>query len=255
MYSLYGELCTEVYDLSKPLGFSFGDVEYYLERLKEVKGKVLEVGCGSGRVLIPLLQAGIDMEGVDNSAAMLDSCRRRVEELGLATKLYEDEMHNFALTDSYEAIIIPAGSFQLVEGREQAVAALHHFYSHLKPGGRLIMDLFIPTDIEANHASTRTWETSDHEVIILEERITEMNLLEQKTVSIMKYEKWKEGNLIQTELQRFPLSWYGYHEFELMLEKQGYEEITKSADYAWLNKPVKADQMITFEARKAPIGR
>lgn len=107
MYSLYGELCTEVYDLSKPLGFSFGDVEYYLERLKDVQGKVLEVGCGSGRVLIPLLQAGIDMEGVDNSTAMLDSCRRRVEKLGLTTKLYEDEMHNFALTDSYEAIIIP----------------------------------------------------------------------------------------------------------------------------------------------------
>lgn len=255
MYSLYGELCTEVYDLSKPLGFSFGDVEYYLERLKDVKGKVLEVGCGSGRVLIPLLQAGIDMEGVDNSAAMLDSCRNRLEALGLDAKLFEDEMHNFSLTDSYEAIIIPAGSFQLVEGREQAVSALRHFYSHLRPGGRLIVDLFIPTNLDANHTSTRSWETSDNDVIILEERNTEMNLLEQKIVSIMKYEKWKEGNLIQTELQRFPLSWYGHHEFELMLEKQGYEEITKSADYAWLNKPVKADQIITFEARKAPIGR
>lgn len=55
MYSSYGELCTEVYDLSKPLGKYYRDIEYYKERLADVKGKVLEVGCGSGRVLIPLL--------------------------------------------------------------------------------------------------------------------------------------------------------------------------------------------------------
>lgn len=71
MYRSYGELCTEVYDLSKPLGHSFGDVEYYLERLSNVRGNVLEVGCGSGRVLIPLLQAGISIDGLDHSDAML----------------------------------------------------------------------------------------------------------------------------------------------------------------------------------------
>lgn len=255
MYSSYGALCTEVYDLSKPLGFSFGDVEYYTERLKDVKGKVLEVGCGSGRVLIPLLQAGINIEGVDNSAAMLDSCRRRLAELSLEAKLFEDEMHNFSLADAYDAIIIPAGSFQLVEGRERAESALKHFASNLTPGGRLIVDLYIPTDLDANHTSTRSWETSDNEVIVLEERRTECNLLDQRIVSILKYEKWKEGHLVQTELQRFPLSWYGMHEFELMLEKQGYDEITKSADYRWMNQPVNAGQMITYEARKASRGR
>lgn len=253
MYSLYGELCTEVYDLSKPLGFSFGDVEYYKDRLKDVKGKVLEVGCGSGRVLIPLLQAGIHIDGVDNSAAMLDSCKRHLEGLGLAARLFEDEMHNFSLTDQYEAIIIPAGSFQLVEGREQANSALKHFYTYLKPGGRLILDLFIPTNFEENYASTRSWDTPDNEVIILEERRTECNQLEQRMVSILRYEKWKEGQLLQTELQRFPLSWYGNYEFELMLEKQGFEEVTKSADYKWMNTPATADQMITYEARKSSM--
>lgn len=255
MYSMYGELCTEVYDLSKPLGFSFGDVEYYVERLKDVKGKVLEVGCGSGRVLIPLLQAGIDIEGVDNSAAMLNSCRRRLDEFNLAAKLFEDEMHNFSLAGPYDVIIIPAGSFQFVDLREQAITALQHFYSYLRPGGRLMMDLFIPTDLDANLISTKTWETPDNEVIILEERRTELNLLEQRIVSILKYEKWKEGNLLQTELQRFPLCWYGGYEFELILEKLGYEQIMKSADYTWMNKPVHAGQMITYEAKKPQTAR
>lgn len=104
-----------------------------MERLSNVKGKVLEVGCGSGRVLIPLLQAGIAIDGLDNSDAMLDSCKRRCNELNLTPKLIKDEMHEFTLTNQYDAIIIPGGSFQLIEGREQAITTLNHLYSYLSP--------------------------------------------------------------------------------------------------------------------------
>lgn len=138
MYSHYGELCTEFYDLSKPLGYSTGDVEYYLERLSNMKGKVLEVGCGSGRVLIPLLQAGIQINGIDNSSAMLDACKKRCEQLKLNPLLIEDEMHSFSLDDQYEAIIIPGGSFQLIEGWEKAVAALKQFNKHLVASIKLV---------------------------------------------------------------------------------------------------------------------
>lgn len=251
MYSSYGELCTEVYDLSKPLGHSFGDVEYYLERLSNVKGNVLEVGCGSGRVLIPLLQAGIVIDGLDNSEAMLDSCRRRCSELNLTPKLIKGEMHEFTLANQYDAIIIPAGSFQLIEGRGQAITTLNHLYSTLAPGGRLIMDLFIPTDFDTNSISTRTWSTPNNEVIVLEEKNIEVNFHEQKIVSLLKYEKWKEGKLINSELQRLPLSWYGNYEFNLLLEKSGFQEIIISADYKFKSIPTNAGQMITYEAIKA----
>lgn len=56
-FSYYGELCTEVYDLTKEIGHSFGgDVEYYRDRLKQCKGRILEAMVGSGRVIIPLLE-------------------------------------------------------------------------------------------------------------------------------------------------------------------------------------------------------
>lgn len=246
----YGELCTEVYDLSKPLGFSFGDVEFYLERLSGVEGKVLEVGCGSGRVLIPLLQAGIDIEGIDHSRAMLDSCRRRCEALNLKPQLYEASMHHFAFPHLYEAIIMPVGTFQLIESREQAMAALNHFYHYLLPGGRLILDLFIPDDFSLNAASVKTWNTSNHEVIVMEEKRIEIQYFEQKIVSLIKYEKWKDGSLIQSELQLFPIRWYGHYEFELLLEKAGFQDIVKSADYAYGAAPSKDGQMMTYEAKK-----
>lgn len=253
MYSSYGKLCTEVYDISKPLGFSFGDVEFYLERLSTTKGKVLEVGCGSGRVLIPLFQAGIDIDGLDNSKAMLESCRRRCDELNLTIDLYHDEMDNFSIPRKYEAIIIPGGSFQLIEGRTQAISTLKHLYSCLTSGGRLVIDLFIPTDLNANQMTTKTFNTPNNEVIVLEDKPIEINLLEQKTVSLLRYEKWKDGVSIQTELQRFPLSWYGDYEFELMLEKLGFEEIIRSADYKFKKAPERAGQMITYEAKRPGV--
>ncbi|GIP44618.1 hypothetical protein J45TS6_30770 [Paenibacillus sp. J45TS6] len=115
------------------------------------------------------------------------------------------------------------------------------------------MDLFIPTDLNAHFISTRTWSTANHEVIILEERRTEVNILEQRIVSLLKYEKWKEGNLIQTELQRLPLSWYGNYEFDCLLDRLGYEEIIKSANYKFMDTPSIDGQMITYEARKALV--
>lgn len=250
MQQYYGSLCTEVYDLSKPLGHSFGDVEYYRERLRGISKKALEVGCGSGRVLIPLLQAGCLVEGLDNSEDMLDSCRSRCAERGITPRLYKEEMHNFRLEHQYDTIIIPAGSFQLLEERETAVSALHNIYDHLALGGRIILDLFLPTDYDTKSVSTRTWDTEAGEVITLEEKRIEVNMLEQRTVSLLKYEKWKDGRLLQSELQRFPLSWYGHYEFVLLLERIGFREITVSADYIYGQEPSHAGQMCTYEAVK-----
>jgi hypothetical protein len=63
----YGKLATEVYDIDKPIGRSYRDVEFYLERLRSCTGRILEPGVGTGRMLIPLLEAGLAVEGVDSS--------------------------------------------------------------------------------------------------------------------------------------------------------------------------------------------
>jgi hypothetical protein len=73
--SSYGRLATEAYDMDKPIGHSFGDVEFYLERLKSCTGRDLEPAVGTGRVLIPLMEAGLEIEGTDNSPEMLTICR------------------------------------------------------------------------------------------------------------------------------------------------------------------------------------
>lgn len=69
MHEEYGELSTLFYELTKPVGHSLeGDIEYYLGKLQGTKGRVLEAGVGTGRVLIPLLLNGFIADGVDSSA-------------------------------------------------------------------------------------------------------------------------------------------------------------------------------------------
>lgn len=250
MLNTYGELCTEVYELSKPVGYSFGDIEYYAERLRGITGKILEVACGSGRVLIPLLKSGLQVEGVDNSPYMLNSCKQKCEELGLYPALFEADMRQFQLEKAYEAIMIPGGSLQLIDSRDDIVNALKCYYDHLADGGVFIADIFLETDFDMNTVKTRLWETEKEETLTLEEKRIEVNFIEQRVVSLLKYEKWKDGQLIQSELQRFPVRWYGMNEFAMLLEKAGFSDIVISGNYEYGTAPQHANQMITYEARK-----
>ncbi|MFJ7954564.1 class I SAM-dependent methyltransferase [Lysinibacillus sp. NPDC096418] len=249
MFSYYGALCTEVYDFTKPVGYSIdGDIEYYLERLKTCKGRVLEAAVGSGRFIIPLLEAGYIVDGIDYSPEMLKSCQERCEERGYKPNLYEANLKEFSLPSNYEAIIIPTGSFCLIENREDSLDALKCFYKHLVSGGRLIVDLELPYGWKTGEISTSTFSLPSGDGITMESKSMEIDWLNQVTVSYIKYEKWRKGKLIETELQKFAMRWYGIEEFKLILESIGFSDISCSADYNYKKQPSNASQIITFEA-------
>jgi hypothetical protein len=123
----YGTLASEVYELDKPIGHSFGDVEYYTRALAGTDGPVLEPAVGTGRMLIPLLQAGLQVEGYDVSLHMLAICRDHCAERGLDPVLHEASMTTFTAPGRYAAIVLPVGSFGLVTGWDAALTALGCF--------------------------------------------------------------------------------------------------------------------------------
>ncbi|GLX66511.1 class I SAM-dependent methyltransferase [Paenibacillus glycanilyticus] len=256
-FSNYGELCTEVYDLTKKVGQSLGgDIEYYRDKLKPYKGRILEAMVGSGRVIIPLLESGLIVDGVDSSPQMLDSCRNRCEERGLTPNLYEANLQELSLPYKYEAIIIPGGSFLLIEQREESLRVLKLLYEHLEPGGQLFLDLFLP-DNKFNSSELGRWEGSaifhlpDGDIITMEGKCTEADLFfNQYRISYLKYEKWRNGSLIQTELQRFALRWYGVDEFKYVLESIGFSDVKVCADFEDGKKPTSASQKMVYQATK-----
>lgn len=257
-FSNYGELCTQVYDLTKKIGQSLGgDIEYYCEKLKHCKGRILEAMVGSGRVIIPLLESGLIVDGVDYSPQMLASCRSRCEERGLTPNLYEANLQELSLPHKYEAIIIPAGSFLLIEQREESLQVLHRLYDHLESGGQLILDLFLPDNKYNNSELGRwggfaTYHLPNGDIITMESKCVEADLFfNQYRVSYLKYEKWRNGTLVQTELQRFALRWYGVEEFKYVLESVGFSNVIVFADFDDEKKPTGGNQRFIYQAVKS----
>ena len=232
MFIEYGKLSTEVYELTKPVGTSLnGDLEYYTNALKKAGGKVLEAGVGTGRLLIPLLKEGIDIVGADLSPYMLNACRKNCLVHKVDTQLYEQDLQQLCLPYKFQAIIMPTGSFCLLAQRKVAIDVLNNFKDYLAPGGKIIIDLELPVDFAAEKLSTAYYNISDTAGILFTSTPIEMDWENQTTTRLHRYEKWEQGKLIESELSKFVLAWYGIDEFKLLLQNLGFREITYVFDY------------------------
>jgi SAM-dependent methyltransferase len=129
------------YDLA-PVYQERRDKDFYLAQARQVSGPVLELGCGTGRILLPIAQAGIDITGLDASSAMLDICRSRLEAEGLSVPLALGDMRSFDLGRKFALITIPFRPFQHLLDPPDQIACLQTVRRHLAPTGRLILDVF-----------------------------------------------------------------------------------------------------------------
>lgn len=225
----YGTLATEVYDLDKPVGHSFPDVEYYTRLLAEVNGRILEPATGTGRILIPLLEAGHEVDGLDSSAAMLAVCRKHCHDRGLDPVLREADMTTFVQLAAYEAVIIPAGWIALLDGQKATLQALTCFRDSLVPGGRLFVDVPVLRPV-AEGEPIRYWRRGAF-LWTLQTMHIEYDPAANQTTRLLRYDKWQDGTLRMTELQTFRLQHWDVHEFEAVLAEAGFTRILVTAGY------------------------
>lgn len=232
----YGRLCAEVYDVTKPVGENYPDVPYHIQNLHGIDGRVLEAGVGTGRLIIPLLQAGFVVDGIDSSAAMLDVCRHNCETLGLNPTLYHGKLETMALPERYQAIIISYGSFMLLESKEGAAAALQSFHSHLLPGGRLFLDVdkpMLPYDSSAAIVRRNEPIQCPDGSSIMTEWTAYQYSDPHLTVGYGRYERFRDGILVETELQRMPIRRYEREEMELLLKENGFADLIVNLNYTF----------------------
>ncbi len=111
MIDYYGELCTRIYESDKSLATG-KELEFFLSFVKNNSMKVLEPMCGNGRMLIPFLQKGIDIEGFDVSEEMLKLCKEKGEKLNLRPCVFHKKIEEFHSDKKYDLIMIPFGSFR-----------------------------------------------------------------------------------------------------------------------------------------------
>ncbi len=123
------------------------DIPFYVEEALATGGPVLELGCGTGRVAIPITQAGVEVVGVDYSEAMLAVANRKARQIGVdpaAMNLVHGDMRDFELNQKFDLAIIPFRGFLALLSVEDEVRALARIREHLTPGGRLVFNVFVP---------------------------------------------------------------------------------------------------------------
>ena len=115
------------------------EVEYFRPFVAEGQ-PALDAGCGTGRLLLPYLRDGLDVDGCDVSPDMLAECRRLAAAEGLEPTLYAQALHELELPRRYGTIVC-CGTFGLGSTREQDAQALARLHDQLEPGGLLALDV------------------------------------------------------------------------------------------------------------------
>ena len=212
----------------------YEDQAFFQQKIVAGGGPALEIACGTGRLLIPFLRDGLQVEGIDSSGEMLDLCRGKAKQYNLTPVLYQQLMQELDLPRRYATLFIPICSFQILAWREEAFEALRRFRAHLEPGGQLLITLFVPGH---NLQDEKVWRLRrsgkrprDGATVLIHEA-TQSDRMEQLQSQWLRYEVFIDGQLIHSELRTHQLRWYHKHEFEMMLEKAGFSDIFLYGDY------------------------
>lgn len=132
------------------------DIPFFLQEAKQVKGKVLELTAGTGRISVPLAKASIDLTCVDYSEKMLKILREKMAIHGLSVRVVRMDMTQLSLDDLYRLIIIPFNSFSEVVDHGLHGEVLRRIHGHLTEDGWFICTMHNPL------IRTKTIDGSEH---------------------------------------------------------------------------------------------
>lgn len=245
----YGSIAAEIYDLDKPLG-SMPDTAFHLERFAGFSGRILEPACGSGRTLAPLLQAGCDAAGFDPSPEMLERCRSLCAEHGFTPDLSNQRFEDFHYDRPFDAILVPAGSFTLIDTFEVAMAVLRRFHDHLVVGGVMVLDIQPLGFLAATGDDRRQWTAANGDLLTLEGIRVTTDWLAQRRGARLRYERWRDYRLVETQLEPMAQRFWGREEFALALAAAGFGDIRVTGGYDRTRAPQSSDRVLTFEASR-----
>ena len=225
---------------------------------------VLDLACGSGRILTNLLLAGVDADGVDISDDMLDGARKAASAHGFSPALISQPMHELNLPRQYGTILI-CDSFGLGGGRRNDLAMFRSCHERLKPGGALAFNLGMEYSsdedwdlwkITARERLPAEWPDipitrvlPDGSEFHLRIRTVAVDPMAQSYVREMRIEKWQDGHRVAAESSLLRGSLYLPQELLLMLEVAGFQTVRTFGGYSD-NEATDRDGEIVFVATK-----
>jgi ubiquinone/menaquinone biosynthesis C-methylase UbiE len=243
------------------------EMAYFETAIRRFGEPALDVGCGTGRILVPLLADGFDVDGSDVSADMIAEAKAKATTAGFNPQLKVQPMHELDFDRLYRTIYM-CGSFSLGGRRDHDRQALQHAYRHLEPGGALLIANHEFPYAGLDEARWARWlpkhrdeiprewpaegerrTTSDGDEIELIFRLAELNPLEQRQTLEIRARLWRGGKIVKEEAHSLKENLYFAQEILLLLDEAGFRDLAVEGGYS--GRPAAADDgMVAFVARR-----
>ncbi len=234
-------LIAELYDHT-PIYAARADIPFYVDCARQAGGKVLELGCGTGRIVIPTATAGCEVVGVDASVNMLARCReklaRRPAAVQKRARLVQGSMTDFNLDERFALITAPFRSFHHLLHAEEQLDCLRAVHRHLAPGGRFVLDFFHTNPIYLHDPSFREEREEFGEVQLPDGRsfrrawrIAAYRRAEQiNEIEFIYYVTHADGTK-ERIVEPFPLRYFFRFEVEHLLARAGFRLAALYGDF------------------------
>jgi SAM-dependent methyltransferase len=199
------------------------DSDFFLNEIKKTRGKILELGVGTGRFFIKALNAGADVYGIDISTSMTDLLKEKIEKEH-QKRISVQNLINFELEDTFDLIIAPFRVFMHILNKEEQIHSLNHIYKYLNSNGRFIFDAFVP-DLNQIIQGFHDYKDFDEEYQpgkrLKRYVSTEPDLINQ-IINVTFTLKWDEDDGFQKRKWNFPLRFFFRHELEHLIERSKF---------------------------------
>jgi SAM-dependent methyltransferase len=238
------------------------EIEYLGARVADAQ-PVLDAGCGTGRLLVPWIRAGLDVDGCDASTDMIRLCRDRARREGHDPTLFVQALHELDPPRRYGAIVV-CGVFGLGSTRAQDQEALSRLLRSLEPDGVLFLDNEVPY---ANERMWARWTKTERDALptdwsdddewrrapdgaefLLTSRVLSVDPLDQCVQLAIRAEKREHG---EARIEHWQLSMrlYFRDELVLMLERAGFGSVRVEGAYTG-REPTPDDHSLLFIASR-----
>jgi len=228
----YPEYVARFYDVVYQKVIPGKDIDYYLKKISEISGPVLELGVGTGRIFNKALEHGADIYGVDISKNMIDVLKTKIDSK-FYNRLWVQDARNLKLKKRFDLIIAPFRMFSHIIQIEDQIKTLNAIYNHLNSGGRLIFDLYVPNlEIIINGFDNQLDFDGEYEKgQSLKRYITaETDAVNQITQIKMTFMWMENGKNIKKDWN-FPMRFFFLYELEHLIFRSRLELVNIFGDF------------------------
>lgn len=241
----YKGLMAQAWDVLRGDTSKWEDRFFYLEAIQKYGQPVLDVGCGTGRLLLDFMQQGIDIDGADNSPEMLALCKQKASRLGLSPDLYMQYMESLDLPRQYQTVLVPSSSLQLVIDPSVVEQAMKRLFDHVLPGGVLVASIMAvwregdPLESEWEQTATREDGVSFRRVA---KSRFDPEIDCEHTEDL--YQKIVKGEVVQEEIHRRSPATRSYNQEQAraLFERAGFENIELFSEFTF--DPIKPEDTL-----------